>query len=238
MLRIGVCDDEEAVRLQIAGMARDLAGRMGIAAQVESFASAEALLFGDAHLLDVVFLDVQMPHSDGIEAARELRRVNPRAAVVLVTGYEEYAVEGYSVDARRFLLKPVSPQKFDREVAPVFREAVEAARGETPVLIACDGQTRALSPRAIAYVCTGPGKTVVFQTEGDRPATRGTLGEWESRLGEAFFRCHSAYLVNMAHVSAVEASQILLVSGERVPLSKHRRKAFLDAFTRYVTRGM
>ena len=238
MLRIGVCDDEEEMRLQIAGMARDLAGRMGIAAQVESFASGEALLFGDAHLLDVVFLDVQMPHSSGIEAARELRRVNPRAAVVLVTGYEEYAVEGYSVDARRFLLKPVSQQKFDREVTPVFREAVEAARGETPVLLACDGQTRALSPRGIVYVCTGPGKTLLFQTEADRLATRGTLGEWEGRLGDAFFRCHSAYLVNMAHVSAVETSQILLVSGERIPLSKHRRKAFLDAFTRFVTRGM
>ncbi len=238
MLRIGVCDDEEDVRLQVASMARDLATRMEIPAQVETFASAEALLFGDAHLLDVVFLDVQMPHSNGIEAARELRRINRQAAVVLVTGYEEYAVEGYSVEARQFLLKPVSQQKFDREVAPILREAVEAARGETPVLLACDGQTRAVSPRAIAYVCTGPGKAVVFQTETDRLATRGTLGEWEGRLGEAFFRCHSAYLVHMGHVSAVETTQILLVSGERIPLSKHRRKAFLEAFTHFVTRGM
>lgn len=238
MLRIGVCDDEEDVRLQVADMARDLAKRMGITAQVEPFASAEALLFGDAHLLDVVFLDVQMPHSDGIGAARELRRVNPGAIVVLVTGFEEYAVEGYSVDARRFLLKPVSPQKFDREVAPVFREAVEAARGEAHVLLACDGQTRAVSPRGVVYVCTGPGKTVLFQTETDRLATRGTIGEWEGRLGDAFFRCHSAYLVNMAHVSSVETSQILLACGERIPLSKHRRKAFLDTFTHFVTRGM
>ena len=160
MLRIGVCDDEADMRERIASMASGLASNLGIAAHIEVFASAEALLFGDAHLLDVVFLDVQMPHASGIDAARELRAVNPNAIIVLVTGYEEYAAEGYSVDARRFLLKPVSPQKFEREISPIFREALEAAHGKNTILVNSGEGMRAINLRNVSYLCTAPSKMV------------------------------------------------------------------------------
>jgi DNA-binding LytR/AlgR family response regulator len=66
---------------------------------------------------DLVFLDIEMPRMDGIAAARALHAIRPAPAVVLITAYDNFAVEAFDLDVADYLLKPVSPDRLERAVA-------------------------------------------------------------------------------------------------------------------------
>lgn len=65
---------------------------------------------------DLVFLDIEMPRMDGIAAARALHAIRPAPAVVLVTAYDNFAVEAFDLDIADYLLKPVSTDRLERAV--------------------------------------------------------------------------------------------------------------------------
>ncbi len=72
-------------------------------------------LAGEQHP-DLVFLDIEMPRMNGIEAARSLQLLRPAPAVVLVTAYDNFAVEAFDLDIADYLLKPVSAARLERAV--------------------------------------------------------------------------------------------------------------------------
>jgi DNA-binding LytR/AlgR family response regulator len=86
---------------------------------------------------DLVFLDIEMPRMDGIAAARALQAIRPAPAVVLITAYDNFAVEAFDLDIADYLLKPVSPDRLERALeralgarARVALAAQAAGRGD------------------------------------------------------------------------------------------------------------
>ena len=68
-----------------------------------------AALFGDENHIDIAYLDINMPELNGIDLAMKLRETNPDINIIFATGYTEYALESYTVQASGFLTKPISP---------------------------------------------------------------------------------------------------------------------------------
>jgi DNA-binding LytR/AlgR family response regulator len=66
---------------------------------------------------DLVLLDIEMPKMDGIAAARALRSIKPSPAIVLVTAFDNFAVEAFDLDIVDYLLKPVAPARLQRAIA-------------------------------------------------------------------------------------------------------------------------
>lgn len=107
MLRIAVCDDEEYFRDLLKELCRRFIDEHGYDYEIDCFESGEALLEKSAERFDysIVFLDVNMKEMDGIETASAIRKLFPDTYIVFVTAYITYALDGYKVDAVRFLLK-------------------------------------------------------------------------------------------------------------------------------------
>jgi DNA-binding LytR/AlgR family response regulator len=77
----------------------------------------QGLTMADALSPDLVLLDIEMPKMDGIAAARALRSIKPSPAIVLVTAFDNFALEAFDLDIIDYLLKPVSPARLQRAVA-------------------------------------------------------------------------------------------------------------------------
>jgi DNA-binding LytR/AlgR family response regulator len=95
-----LCNDQPAI--EVVGTASD-----GVA----------ALRMAQALLPDLIFLDIGMPKMDGINAARALGLMEPKPAVVLVTAYDNFAVEAFDLDIVDYVLKPVSSERLGRAIA-------------------------------------------------------------------------------------------------------------------------
>jgi len=79
----------------------ELAGR-----SANAFEAMEVL---DAHPIDLIFLDIQMPDLSGVEFSRTLKN-GPK--IVFTTAFEQYALDGFKVDALDYLLKPFNYEEF------------------------------------------------------------------------------------------------------------------------------
>lgn len=168
---------------------------------------------------------------DGLTAARRIRRQDEKVVILFITSMVQYAVQGYSVDALDFLVKPVSYTglrlRLDRALARIaqnqpLRIQVRSASGLCSVPVS-----------GIRYVETCSHRIVIHTGDAEL-LTDMTMKQIESELArQPFFRCHTSYLVNFRYVDRIQGNDID-VDGHRLSISRYRRRELLDTFTAYL----
>ena len=195
-LNIAICDDEKAIREQI----NELIEKEKVGICLDLYETGDALLATDKKF-DIVFLDIQMDGTDGIETAKRLRQRDEDTILIFITGIREYVFEAFDVAAFHYLLKPIEEDKF-REVfhrAEREMEKRKTKRWET-VFIKTRNRSFTLEKDSILYV-ESRGKKVEIHTTGEIIEAYASMNEMEGQLGESFYRCHRGYLVNMVYVA-------------------------------------
>lgn len=207
-LQVLVVDDEAPARDELAFLLRqqELVGRVAMAA-----GASECLELLGRSSFDAVFLDVRMPHLDGLALARVIGQMARPPRVVFVTAYEAHAVEAFGLAAVDYLMKPVRPERLGvtigrlaRAGASVEREAGAAPLGDR-LAVSAQGQIL-LIPIAEVRVASADGEGArVLSSEGGYHV-RQPLHQLERRLQRhGFLRVHRSYLVNLNHVSRIES---------------------------------
>lgn len=233
MLKIAVVDDEERCRAELVGYLKQYASEQACEMDVDCYTDGISFLGELSRGYDVVFLDIAMPLMDGRETARKIRKQDMQIAIVFVTTLAQYAVDGYEVAASDFLVKPLQYPTFTLKADRIFRTRRSRREAEISLKTLEQGIVRmALSD--IFYVesdqhyntfCCKSGKYVV----------RSSMKELEKTLEDKHFcRCGASYLVNLEHVSKIYQNTVYLDSGERLPLTRTKAQAFVNAFTVYL----
>ena len=236
MIHVAVCDDDAKERAQLVAAYRTVSTDAAYESELLEFARPEEFLAADPSRFDLAFLDIEMPGCamDGMELAKLIRDRHKGCTVVLVTNYLEYAPQGYSAGAYRYIMKPVREGQLALEIGKLLPE-IERRHQAAFICLKSAAGVAVLRRREISYIETGASKSVVFHTTARAIANRSSLSHWEDELAEdGFFRIHSAFLVNLAFVHSVGKAEVLLTTGEALPVSKHRRRDLLAAFTAYM----
>ena len=228
MLTVAICDDEDVFCRQVEEYTLKLAESLNIPVSVNTYTDPEVLLN-----LEILFLDIQLETHNGIDVAKIIRQRSESLVLIFMTNYIQYAVDGYTVQAYRYLLKPISYTQFHSEVQDVF---ISLERTATHVIHTADGDYY-LKPSDIRYIETAYGKKLIIHSKKETIETYGTLSPWETELGNHFFRVHNSFLVNMGDIRHLGQNHVLLSAGEELPVSKHRRKALQNALMQYVKGG-
>ena len=107
MLNIAICDDEKYFLQQEKEWISQYMNCLGYEFHIDTFVSGvEFMAVGDMiSKYDIIFLDINMEGMDGLETARKIREYTSGAYIVFVTAFITYALEGYKVDAVRYILK-------------------------------------------------------------------------------------------------------------------------------------
>ena len=232
MLRIGICDDVCDARLMLrAALERILEARR-TEAQFFEFSRGEGLLqWMDGHLgeLDLVFLDLEMGEVDGMETARRLRAVDSGLQIVFVTGHADGVFDGYGVGALGYLLKPPRAEELaqvlDRAQTAICRELDRAyfcRSGDVYYRIPLN-KIRYFTSERRQVTCVAADRSYTFY---------GKLDTVAAEVGTAFVRIHQRYLVRAAAVERVESSDVTLIDGTVLPMSRSCRKDALLAMAR------
>lgn len=235
MLRIAVVEDEDSALAQLQQYLSQYQAERGIAATVSTFRDGSEILADYRPVYDIIFLDIEMPQVDGMAAAETIRQADQNVVIVFITNMAQYAIQGYSVGALDFVVKPVSYYTFcvklDRAVQLVDRRRLSQIMLTLP-----EGAVR-LDARQIYYVEIQE-RRLHYHTDQGLYTCRGSMKEAEAQLSaHHFVRCNYWYLVNLYHVTEVR-KDTAVVAGHRLEISRRSRTAFMAALTNYLGGGV
>ena len=200
MLRIGILEDEKARSDELMGFLERYKNEHGsFSYSVKVYETGGKLLFDYKQDYDLLFLDIRLPDMLGIDAAREIRKIDPNVMIVFVTSLTQYAIDGYEVNAFDYILKPLMYQPFALKLTRILN-ILNRASAKKMLTLKTKQLTFRLDTDVILYVEVS-GHNLIFHTLEREYRIWGTLSKIEQELeGGSFSRCNACYLVNLKYV--------------------------------------
>ncbi len=224
MINIAIVEDSEKDAEKLADFVRRALNEAGEQCVISPFKNSVSFLEGYRANYDIVFMDIELPDIDGMDAAKRLRAMDADVILIFVTNMAQFAVNGYAVDAMDFMVKPVSYDNLKLKMA----RALKRLDGRKDEKLVIQGKTGAqvVSIPKIRYVEVMNHKLTIFTTEGTVTAS-GSLSKIEEKLaGFAFSRCNNCYLVNLNYVTGVD-DFTAYVGADALTISRSRKKQFM-----------
>lgn len=225
-LRCCVIDDEPlAAQLIESYIERtpflELAGVFGSAEE-----AVKTVLYGNINLL---FLDIQMPQLNGMEFARI---VPESCKVIFTTAYDNYAVQGFKVNALDYLLKPVSYDEFLTAANKALRSFTQARQASTTpdcIIVKSEYKLVQIPIEDILYIeGLKDYVKICLETGGKSVMTLMNIKTLEQSLpADRFMRVHRSYIVNVSKIKVIERNRIVFGS-VYIPVSESYKQAFSD----------
>jgi len=194
--------------------------------------AAEAVEILKRKEIDLMFLDISMPHMTGIELLETLENV---PLTIIATTYSEFAIEGYRLNVTDYLLKPYSFERFSQAVhkaREIFMSHIILQNcGEdykSNLFIRQGDSFKRISWEEILYAeamqnylkLYFKGKTIVIHQK---------ISSLEELLPyDYFFRIHRSFLVNISHIDSLSGGYVN-INGRELPLSKQRKVELLKS---------
>lgn len=246
-IRTIVIDDEPLAREKLRGF---LEAEPDFEVIAECRDGAEAVETIQREKPDLVFLDVQMPESNGFEV---LEQLDPDSlpTVIFVTAYDQYALRAFDVHAVDYLLKPFDRERFQETLSRVReRRELGVARAKLQALleertryperleVRTSGRVVLVRPEEIVWV-DAAGNYVKIHTETETLTLRETMARLEKRLHpKRFLRIHRSTIVNVDHIRELQQQfhgdyVVVLKSGQRLTLSRSYREKMQDHLQRF-----
>lgn len=228
-MRVAICDDEK-IQLSITKTSVENAYN-SLDLIVDTYTSGVDLLSAvDAVNYDLIILDIEMRGLSGIDTAKKLRKIENKTAIVFLTSHVEYALEGYEVNALRYLTKPVSKEK----LSEIFTYLLEQKKKEKRILLRNSDDVELVCVADIYYMEAQDQMVHVVTGKGEY-RNRYNLGDYETELSTyGFFRIHRGYLVNLGHILRLTGRVVVMEDGASLPISRMKEAALKNALLYYV----
>ena len=234
-MQVIICDDESVYLDSIHQFIDQWAKRTLHTERifVKEYHSSEDLLeyWENGMTIDLLFMDIQIPgEMSGMEVARQIHGQDEYIPIIFITNYSEYALEGYSVNALRYLKKPVSQKDIETCMDIVWRQW---ANGHDQFLTVTTN-TQSIHVPIQAIIFAESISHILRISTSDELGIyeiRGTLERLEGKLpSEGFIRCHKSYIVSLRHVRRYKSGIITLSTGKEIPVGRKYVKSFSQKF--------
>jgi len=234
-LKIIICDDVLADRTSLQSIIETYLNEINATVDICAYENGEAFTRELSYIKtdepSIVFLDIYMPGIDGIEVARKIRETNKNMIIVFTTTSPDHGLDGYSVKALQYLLKPITyPQLKDTldDCMSVFADALRYIEVVTNKITTKIPLKDVLYIEILAHDC-------LIHTMTGITKCRFTLDEMEQQLiGSTFLRTHRSFIVNMRFIKSVAENDFILIDYTAVPIRKNGKLLVKQAYTDYV----
>ncbi len=230
-MKIAICEDNDADRELLYAMVEECLQSHGLEAVIFSYLDGEELLAAaKTHYFSILFLDILLPGTSGVDVALQLRKDGSRAGVVFTTMTSDYLADSYRVWAVHYLMKPLEI----KSVQEAFSRALAVLVTEEKMLEICVARHREFIPYAdIRYVHADARISAVHTRTGVyRPYEN--LQEMFARLADPrFVYCHRSYIVNLDFVVGVQREHYVIDNDILIPIRREDRTQARKLFEQY-----
>ena len=235
MIEIAICDDEVYMTSEIEEMLRKMCELYNVAAEIDVFYDGSTLVdyIEKGANYDIIYLDIEMKHKNGVEAARRIRKTDINVLIIYVTSHESFAKEVFEVSAYRFITKPIDEKIFEK----YFLSAIENVRivpvyyryqyNKIHYKLLIEDIIYFRSDKRITYIVTKNGEEKCYEK----------LNDIEKKLNDynvIFYRTHQSFLVNPKYVMVYMYDSMTLSNGSAISISIKRRKEVNRQYCSYI----
>ena len=202
-----IVDDEPLARNRMQRLLKQLNVKVMALAEDGQLAIREVL----EHKPDLVFMDIEMPIMNGIEAAQAILDVTDEVPIIIFcTAYDEYAIEAFNTSAIAYLLKPVMEEDIKRAISKSTQisktklsNLESASEHDSDVRITASGTIRKLKASELIYIRSEDKCSFAGLLDGQEVLVDYSLKSLEQKLSGQFIRVHRNALVNTHQITGL-----------------------------------
>ncbi len=235
-LRVAICDDEEFFLEKIKdGVEKKIQETGWKDYQIDSFLSGEALYENIESNSDyhIYLLDINMFPIGGLEIARKIRQLNKDAYIAFITGFIDYAMEGYKVDAIRYILKDSLEEMLEECMEVVLQRIQQKNRS---ILFRFMEGERKIYLDHIIYIESNKHKLFFHMnsSKGEVYTMYDKLDHISENMKDnSFLRIHKSYLVNMNYIHKIQKYEAVISNDTVLPIPRERYKLVEQRYYEY-----
>lgn len=237
MLNIAICDDDKIYCERIKNIVSEYCDSKNIEYQVDIFLSGNEFLLLQSNMkyYHIIYLDINMKGFNGIQVAEKLRQWCKEIYIIFVTSYIDFTLDGYKVEALRYILKDYNTLKSG------IRESMDAAFQKLNLKLNIkefnfrEG-VRKISIGQIEMVESNLHDvqfTIYVHSTEKIYTMAAKLNDIQLLLSDDFIRIHQSYLVNICYIKDVSNYQATLWNGKVLPIARSRYKDVKNCFLLY-----
>ena len=230
---IAICDDISFQAENLKGIIKSCLN--GRAASFHIFSNGHDLSVytrTEKSNFDIIFLDVLMPGIDGIATAKLIRETDETVPIVFVTSSDDYAKEGYEVDAVSYLIKPVDKQKMKSVLDKIAKKRLN--KPKQLLIINVGGVLNRIPLDSVTFIEKSGRKTAIHRLGDSTILCNQSIREIERSLenNSNFIICRQMNYVNIRHINTIDYHKrvICMTDGTQVNVSRERIKPVMEAF--------
>lgn len=236
MVKIAICEDDKFYIEKEKKLLESFLLERDIKYELYLFRSGVELIKDYRMNYDIIFLDISMDEMNGLEVANWLRKNGTDSCIVFLTAHAEYSIEGYKVDAHRYLLK--NAENIEEALYECLSSALEKLQiRENKIDFAVQGGVLTVSPSKIVYAESKAHRVVLYILENSGDIKEyymyDRLDNVQAKLADYnFMRIHQSYLLNKEYMKTVSRYKVDIIGDIRLAVSKKYYKELEDYYIR------
>lgn len=190
----------------------------------------KALEFLNTNTVDIIFLDINMPHLSGLSLSK---MISPKTSIVFTTAYSEHALESYEVNAIDYLLKPISLDRFSKTITKLTNQKDNSGSSDNTlygasktIFIKSGLEIHQVSLDAIEYL-QKDGNYINYFVNGKKIMGRQSIAEALSLLNNNFFQIQKSYIVNFTKIDSVSSDHVV-IGENKIPIGSQFKSFVLN----------
>ncbi len=182
--------------------------------------------------VDLIFLDIEMPKTNGFEFLDSLSNI---PQIIFVTGKTEYAFKAFNYDATDYLQKPLTKPRFEIAIEKAFEQHKSKVKNTTSendyIFIKSNLKKRKVFVNTILWI-EALGDYIKLVTTEDSHVILSTMKAFEKEVEDySFMRIHKSYIVNLLKIKRFN-SKVVEINNEELPVSRNKKKLLNDAINK------
>ena len=241
MINVVLVDDEENALNSLALKINRFYPSFNIVNTFQN--SKEAVISINKNKPDILFLDVEMPILSGFDVLAEIE--NPDFEIIFVTAYNNYAIEAFQYCAIGYVLKPIDNDELNKAINNAIKSIdqknklnknnallellIEKSAVANKLIVPTNKGLSFITFNEVLHIEGYDGYTKIHLTNSNTIISSYNIGKYEKTINDNFFKCHKSHIINLQKITAFEKEGFIILEGEkRVPVSKTKRKEFID----------
>ena len=244
MIRLLVIEDESIIQEAIVRTVEAYCPNAEVVARAGTVRSGVAAI--NEHTPDIVLLDIRLPDGSGFDIVRHFDK--PDFKIIILSGYLEYAIKAFKINAVDYLVKPVDPEELalainkaaemisleERRYMKGLEETLKALRNDQVIILKTSDQIHAIHLGEIVRIEADGSYSTFHIADGRRILVSRPINIYEDQLaGLGFYRIHKSHIIHIRHLKyfdKTDGGQVVMTDGAKVPVASRKKEMLLGIF--------